>query len=192
MCRSHFLDCLVLLIRVIYLVLLSELQFNLLEVFMNFGLLCLWFGFFCSVVFSLFLSFFFFSSRRRHTRCALVTGVQTCALPISLPGTRGASGFSIATSRAIGWPFLAITISSPAAARSTSEERLVFASYRFTWAISASPAMLPAMEDGGTAFVGQVGQEIGRPSGRRHRLPLEVVVIRPVMRPHEEIGRAHV
>src|SRR3546814_8385790 len=32
------------------------------------------------------LFFFFFSSRRRHTRCALVTGVQTCALPIS-PGT---------------------------------------------------------------------------------------------------------
>src|SRR3546814_4598161 len=26
--------------------------------------------------------FFFFSSRRRHTRCALVAGVQTCALPI--------------------------------------------------------------------------------------------------------------
>src|SRR3546814_2643301 len=29
-----------------------------------------------------FRSWFFFSSRRRHTRCALVTGVQTCALPI--------------------------------------------------------------------------------------------------------------
>src|SRR3546814_6520973 len=28
-------------------------------------------------------SFLFFSSRRRHTRCELVTGVQTCALPIS-------------------------------------------------------------------------------------------------------------
>src|SRR3546814_10014176 len=28
------------------------------------------------------LCFCFFSSRRRHTRCALVTGVQTCALPI--------------------------------------------------------------------------------------------------------------
>src|SRR3546814_2029038 len=27
--------------------------------------------------------YFFLSSRRRHTRCALVTGVQTCALPIS-------------------------------------------------------------------------------------------------------------
>src|SRR3546814_9170046 len=31
---------------------------------------------------------FFFSSRRRHTRCALVTGVQTCALPISVLGER--------------------------------------------------------------------------------------------------------
>src|SRR3546814_13224329 len=32
----------------------------------------------------LLLCLFFFSSRRRHTRCALVTGVQTCALPICL------------------------------------------------------------------------------------------------------------
>src|SRR3546814_9555010 len=31
----------------------------------------------------MFCFIFFFSSRRRHTRCALVTGVQTCALPIS-------------------------------------------------------------------------------------------------------------
>src|SRR3546814_8842305 len=31
----------------------------------------------------LFFFFFFFSSIRRHTSCALVTGVQTCALPIS-------------------------------------------------------------------------------------------------------------
>src|SRR3546814_1532114 len=36
---------------------------------------------------------FFFSSRRRHTRCALVTGVQTCALPIFYlyPGTANSS-----------------------------------------------------------------------------------------------------
>src|SRR3546814_2172766 len=41
---------------------------------------------FCDVSFSVvvWLVLFFFSSRRRHTRCALVTGVQTCALPISL------------------------------------------------------------------------------------------------------------
>src|SRR3546814_2138522 len=36
--------------------------------------------------------FFFFSSRRRHTRCALVTGVQTCALPIFRFPLRKASG----------------------------------------------------------------------------------------------------
>src|SRR3546814_3217685 len=30
----------------------------------------------------------FFSSKRRHTRCALVTGVQTCALPISISAHR--------------------------------------------------------------------------------------------------------
>src|SRR6188768_562904 len=44
---------------------------------------------------------FFFSSRRRHTRCRLVTGVQTCALPIS-PGTPtgpSASGSGRRTSR---------------------------------------------------------------------------------------------
>src|SRR3546814_3421800 len=33
--------------------------------------------------------YFFFSSRRRHTRCALVTGVQTCALPISYLEKKG-------------------------------------------------------------------------------------------------------
>src|SRR3546814_7405429 len=39
---------------------------------------------FVSVLLCLLLCFFFFSSRRRHTRCALMTGVQTCALPIYL------------------------------------------------------------------------------------------------------------
>src|SRR3546814_7112210 len=34
-------------------------------------------------VFVVYCLYFFFSSRRRHTVCALVTGVQTCALPIS-------------------------------------------------------------------------------------------------------------
>src|SRR3546814_6918899 len=48
-----------------------------------FHLVFYWFSLFlyCSVV--LYCLIFFFSSRRRHTRCALVTGVQTCALPIS-------------------------------------------------------------------------------------------------------------
>src|SRR3546814_3234791 len=34
------------------------------------------------MLWGVFVCCFFFSSRRRHTRCALVTGVQTCALPI--------------------------------------------------------------------------------------------------------------
>src|SRR3546814_3121311 len=43
----------------------------------------------------------FFSSRRRHTRCALVTGVQTCALPISFrdrdrtPARAGGAGLRL-------------------------------------------------------------------------------------------------
>src|SRR3546814_12041400 len=41
---------------------------------------------------------FFCSSRRRHTRCALVTGVQTCALPVVIGelhyATRAKQGFS--------------------------------------------------------------------------------------------------
>src|SRR3546814_8319587 len=35
------------------------------------------------------MRFYIFSSRRRHTRCALVTGVQTCALPIVKRHNRG-------------------------------------------------------------------------------------------------------
>src|SRR3546814_7699619 len=38
----------------------------------------------CVTLFSSFV--FFFSSRRRHTRCALVTGVQTCARPFFVHG----------------------------------------------------------------------------------------------------------
>src|SRR3546814_10591450 len=38
---------------------------------------------------------FFFSSRRRHTRCALVTGVQTCALPISYHSSTAPHGYAL-------------------------------------------------------------------------------------------------
>src|SRR3546814_1025497 len=39
-------------------------------------------------VYCFYCYFFFFSSRRRHTSCALVTGVQTCALPIYIHSQR--------------------------------------------------------------------------------------------------------
>src|SRR3546814_10305466 len=44
---------------------------------------------------------FFFSSRRRHTICALVTGVQTCALPISARHQAREAGLDAARSAAI-------------------------------------------------------------------------------------------
>src|SRR3546814_7287813 len=47
-----------------------------------------------------FRSLLFFSSRRRHTSCALVTGVQTCALPIS--GAAAAEPDPAAAGRAAG------------------------------------------------------------------------------------------
>src|SRR3546814_4981184 len=47
---------------------------------------------------------FFFSSRRRHTRCALVTGVQTCALPI-LWGALMAPMFALYTGESIARVF---------------------------------------------------------------------------------------
>src|SRR3546814_7080247 len=49
------------------------------------------------------LWYLFFSSRRRHTRCALVTGVQTCALPISCSklNERGSGDTNLVPSDAI-------------------------------------------------------------------------------------------
>src|SRR3546814_8405303 len=42
---------------------------------------------------------FFFSSRRRHTRCALVTGVQTCALPISREAANSSTALAAIAAR---------------------------------------------------------------------------------------------
>src|SRR3546814_7928511 len=47
-----------------------------------------------------------FSSRRRHTRCALVTGVQTCALPICVVnGLRNFNELSREAERLLEWGF---------------------------------------------------------------------------------------
>src|SRR3546814_4172227 len=48
--------------------------------------------------------YFFFSSRRRHTRCPLVTGVQTCALPISREDYPSPKGESMISSGSRGPP----------------------------------------------------------------------------------------
>src|SRR3546814_18646419 len=63
----------------------------------------------------LFFFCFFFSSRRRHTSCALVTGVQTCALPISCDARPGVGAIGLAlnsTCRPSGLIALAFQFSS--------------------------------------------------------------------------------
>src|SRR3546814_4500745 len=73
-----------------------------------------------------YILFFFFSSRRRHTRCALVTGVQTCALPICicrLPSQ------AVLIAIGIDWDgrrqILAVEMANRESATSRSEERRV-------------------------------------------------------------------
>src|SRR3546814_5429720 len=56
-----------------------------------------------------------FSSRRRHTRCALVTGVQTCALPISLPATKPQPSRWVQTDRASHEAWARLSASNPKA-----------------------------------------------------------------------------
>src|SRR3546814_4046061 len=63
----------------------------------------------------------FFSSRRRHTRCAVVTGVQTCALPIlrvRTPGAgsdRGRAAGAATAGLVTGFPGLLLVLSEPTA-----------------------------------------------------------------------------
>src|SRR3546814_9604946 len=56
---------------------------------------------FIRILFAHYGIFFLFSRRRRHTRCALVTGVQTCALPIYSTAI-GASAYAADNATAIG------------------------------------------------------------------------------------------
>src|SRR3546814_5795581 len=78
--------------------------------------------------------FFFFSSRRRHTRCALVTGVQTCALPISIfawviailiamGGLLAINGLGVESYPNIAPPQVTVAASYPGASAETTEDR---------------------------------------------------------------------
>src|SRR3546814_10828516 len=91
---------------------------------------------------------FFLSSRRRHTRCALVTGVQTCALPISDKAACIASNeeFKKLLSKAFVFPresklclWIAGVLAVPAVA-------LAFVVH------SGGPIILPAMVAGASIF----------------------------------------
>src|SRR3546814_7693976 len=113
---------------------------------------------------------FFFSSRRRHTRCAVVTGVQTCALPILQVGAL----FEL-FSNGTGEAFLNGKIEDPslAAPLYISAFRQEDGSYNVVWsrptrrrdlasemARKADDALPPLPGEGETA--GAPAQEIGR------------------------------
>src|SRR3546814_5420180 len=81
--------------------------------------------------------FFFFSSRRRHTRCALVTGVQTCALPI-FP-CRSGSGTPFQSAAIPAWYRTRIVVVGPELIR-TQPSPLASMSIAWLSAETGSPA----------------------------------------------------
>src|SRR3546814_5166955 len=68
-----------------------------------------------------FCLYFFFSSRRRHTRCALVTGVQTCALPIFTQSFNSAASVAAHQSVVVLGKWVKITITNTRSEEHTSE-----------------------------------------------------------------------
>src|SRR3546814_2797117 len=89
---------------------------------------------------------FFFSSRRRHTRCALVTGVQTCALPICMLAAE-----SIAAAIADG--------------KAHSEVPEYEANLRGSW-IASELKLVQNAQPAVARFGGDYGTQIGRASCR--------------------------
>src|SRR3546814_18252039 len=112
------------------------------------------------VVILLLLDFFFFSSRRRHTRCALVTGVQTCALPICPPAPAPARRRR-ARSRAQRWLARA---ASAAGERCDWSPRDPVLAARFQFSVNAPISRKSIGDDGFHA--GWRAAKIGRASCR--------------------------
>src|SRR3546814_2201084 len=80
------------------------------------------------------LLMFFFSSRRRHTRCALVTGVQTCALPISERFHIITGGFGSGKSRVIDALAAEGFLHMPEAERAIIQDQIDIGGNALPWA----------------------------------------------------------
>src|SRR3546814_3727476 len=100
-------------------------------------------------------SVFFFSSRRRHTRCALVTGVQTCALPISVREYPRASVQTIGLAVA-----MKLTTNAPDA---------LAEAHRPWAAVIGVKRMIRTMIDGGFQAHAGVGADAAAVAGRDQR-----------------------
>src|SRR3546814_8526077 len=88
---------------------------------------------------------FFFSSRRRHTRCALVTGVQTCALPILCVAnvSRVAQAVELELAALAGRVPVEMIGGSPFPPIGQLPYLLTLPPYGFYWFLLASEAQLP-------------------------------------------------
>src|SRR3546814_5298651 len=111
---------------------------------------------------------FFFSSRRRHTRCALVTGVQTCALPISFRSETAAK-HALALGKTTTVP--------PSPSLTVPDLSIVVAPGVGEWSISAETITAP---EGKAAPIIVARGATGNPNARHKVFE------------YRQIGRAHV
>src|SRR3546814_4667478 len=100
-------------------------------------------------------SVFFFSSRRRHTRCALVTGVQTCALPIFAGTDAGAKSGDRAGHCKAGHP--ALSAQTTLAMRRIAEALKRF-SYRFGDEVGLHRGIKLALESQQIDYLHEIGR----------------------------------
>src|SRR3546814_9793321 len=135
----------------------------------------------CVLLFCMY--FFFFSSRRRHTRCALVTGVQTCALPISAVEQIGeyvAEVPAFAEFEMHAFAALAAE-TAPSSARTIAEGRT-----RIALLVDFAPVILGALVGVAQQIIGV--RDLGKP---RRGLGIILVPVRMEFL-GQQIGRAHV
>src|SRR3546814_2393924 len=126
----------------------------------------------------------FFSSRRRHTRCALVTGVQTCALPICT--------VKLACNAIIGaWSSIA-----PAAATAANAGVAAVIAFAGTGADGRSFALTEVVASGAGGHPGGPGTSgISTDVSNARNTPVEIIEARTPIRIESyglEIERAHV
>src|SRR3546814_2363063 len=115
------------------------------------------------------VSLFFFSSRRRHTRCALVTGVQTCALPIwVLAGVRLREDTPVRVDSTAATESQGITGGSyiQISAGTPSKPLLKEVSKETLPVIKAEKSSLQSLMDGGGALLADASQALDRKSTR--------------------------
>src|SRR3546814_17503864 len=124
--------------------------------------------------------YFFFSSRRRHTSCALVTGVQTCALPIYTKHHEGAFLFgasAVLSSSCSFVPFVVENLVQPPATTATGFMRPCNVSRKVLHGVARYPRKhhenegIPIRRAAGAALEGRRGPKPATVFGDPHPGP---------------------